>query len=184
MRCLRFALLSLALLLLTLPLLAKPAPPPDRPELRAFWVDGFNDGFKTPAQCDLLLRRLRAMHCNAVFVQMRKRADAYYDTHYEDWAQDDPDHFDALQYLCDHAHAKGQTRIQVHAWINACAIGGNAERRITGEGASRNGCRCRTRGRILIPRRPRLTPATRRRQTGRFASTWMSCGITMWTAFT
>jgi uncharacterized lipoprotein YddW (UPF0748 family) len=120
------ALPLFALLLCALPALAKPPAPTDRPELRAFWVDGFNDGFKTPAQCDLLLHRLRAMHCNAVFVQMRKRADAYYATHYEQWAQDDPQHFDSLQYLCDHAHAPGKPRIQIHAWINACAVGGNA----------------------------------------------------------
>ena len=125
MKVLRFALLSLVFFLFTLPLFAKSPAPPVRPELRAFWVDGFNDGFKTPAQCDLLLHRLRAMHCNAVFVQMRKRADAYYQSHYEPWAMDDPQQFDALQYLCDHAHALGQPRIQVHAWINACAIGGN-----------------------------------------------------------
>ena len=129
MRSLRFALLPL-LLLLAAPLAAKsPAKTParaDRPELRAFWVDGFNDGFKTPAQCDLLLSRLRAMHCNAVFVQMRKRADAYYASHYEDWAKDDTEKFDALQYLCAQAHAPGQPRIQIHAWINACAVGGNA----------------------------------------------------------
>ena len=113
MRSTRPVLLSLALLSLTLPAFAKtaqpkPPVPSARPELRAFWVDGFNDGFKSPAQCDLLLHRLRADHCNAVFVQMRKRADAYYASHYEGWAQDDPDHFDALQYLCDHAHAPGK----------------------------------------------------------------------------
>jgi len=126
MRSPRFVLLSLALLLLALPLFAQSPRPADRPELRAFWVDGFNDGFKTPEQCDMLLSRLRETHCNAVFVQMRKRADAYYASHYEGWAKDDPQQFDALQYLCDHAHAKGLPRIQVHAWINAGAVGGNA----------------------------------------------------------
>ena len=126
MRSPRLVPLSLALLLLALPLFAKPPTPADRPELRAFWVDGFNDGFKTPAQCDMLLHRLRAMHCNAVFVQMRKRADAYYQSHYEGWASDDAGRFDALRYLCDHAHAAGHLRIQVHAWVNACAVGGNA----------------------------------------------------------
>ena len=125
MRPTRNTLLSFALLLLTFPLLAQPANSPDRPELRAMWVDGFNDGFKTPAQCDTLLARLRAAHCNAVFVQMRKRADAYYHSHYEGWAMDDPQHFDALQYLCEKGHEKGKPRIQIHAWINACAIGGN-----------------------------------------------------------
>ena len=98
----------------------------ETPELRAFWVDGFNDGFKSPAQCDLLLARLRAMHANAVFVQMRKRADAYYQSHYEGWATDDLAQFDALAYLCEHAHEEGKPRLQIHAWINACAVGGNA----------------------------------------------------------
>ena len=101
------------------------APPSDvrRPELRAFWVDGFNEGFMTPAQCDLLLARVRAAHMNAVFVQMRKRADAYYASHYEPWASDDPEHFDALAYLCRQAHAPGKIRVQVHAWANACTVG-------------------------------------------------------------
>ena len=94
-------------------------------ELRAFWVDGYNDGFHTPAECDLLLARVRAAHMNAVFVQMRKRADAYYASHYEPWATDDPEHFDSLEYLCRQAHAPGLLRIQIHAWLNACAVGGN-----------------------------------------------------------
>jgi len=126
MRSLHVVLLTFALLCCALlPGFASPAPP-SKPELRAFWVDGFNDGFKTPGQCDLLLHRLRAMHANAVFVQMRKRADAYYQSHYEQWALDDPTQFDALAYLCAHAHQAGKPRIQVHAWINACAVGGNA----------------------------------------------------------
>lgn len=131
MRSLRFGLLTLALLCGALsPTLARSpvsaVKPAQTPELRAFWVDGFNDGFKTPAQCDLLLSRLRAMHANAVFVQMRKRADAYYQSHYEGWALDDLSQFDSLAYLCQHAHESGKPRIQVHAWINACAVGGNA----------------------------------------------------------
>ena len=130
MRSLHLGLLTVALLggalspaLARSPALSQQA---EKPELRAFWVDGFNDGFKTPGQCDLLLRRLRAMHANAVFVQMRKRADAYYSSHYEGWALDDPSQFDALAYLCAHAHEAGKPRIQVNAWINACAVGGNA----------------------------------------------------------
>ena len=96
MRSLHLGLLTLALLggALSPALARSPAPAvkyAEKPELRAFWVDGFNDGFKTPAQCDLLLHRLRAMHANAVFVQMRKRADAYYQSHYEGWALDDPE---------------------------------------------------------------------------------------------
>ncbi len=96
-----------------------------RPELRAFWADGFNVAFKTPQQVEDLLKRLHDAHCNAIFAQVRKGGDAYYASHYEPWAKDDQTHFDALAYLIAHAHAM-TPRIAVHAWINTCAVGGNA----------------------------------------------------------
>jgi len=95
-----------------------------RPELRAFWADGFNAAYKTPEQVEELLRRLHDAHCNAIFAQVRKGGDAYYASHYEPWAKDDQNHFDALDYLIAHAHAM-TPRIAVHAWINTCAVGGN-----------------------------------------------------------
>jgi uncharacterized lipoprotein YddW (UPF0748 family) len=95
-----------------------------RPELRAFWADGFNAAIKTPQQVDELLQRLHDTHCNAIFAQVRKGGDAYYASHYEPWAKDDQTHFDALAYLIAHAHAM-TPRIAVHAWINTCAVGGN-----------------------------------------------------------
>ena len=91
-------------------------------EIRAFWVDGFADGFKTPEQVDLLLARLRKANCNAVFAQMRKSADAYYLSRYDVWASDNTQRFDALQYLIDKAHSR-RPRIQVHAWLNTFAVG-------------------------------------------------------------
>lgn len=91
-------------------------------ELRGFWADGFNEGYKTPQQIDLLLQRLRQAHCNAVFAQVRKGGDAYYGSHYEPWAHDDPNHYDALADLIRKAHAL-QPRIEVHAWLNVCAVG-------------------------------------------------------------
>src|ERR1051326_7161818 len=97
-----------------------------RPELRAFWADGFSEGFKTPEQVDTLLKRLHDAHCNAVFAQMRKGGDAYYASHYEPWAKDDSIHFDALAYLIEKAHALSPP-IAVHAWINTCAVGGNGK---------------------------------------------------------
>lgn len=103
---------------------APPAQVSATPEFRAFWVDGFNDGFITPSQCDQLIARVRGAHCNAIFVQARKRGDAYYWSHYEPWATDDTEHFDALAYLCSIAHAPGKPYIQVHAWINATTVGG------------------------------------------------------------
>lgn len=85
-------------------------------ELRAFWADGFSAGFKTPEQVDLLLQRLRLANCNAIFAQVRKSGDAYYQSRYEPWAADHPQRFDSLAYLIEKAH-NGKPRIQVHAWI-------------------------------------------------------------------
>ena len=95
-----------------------------RPELRAFWADGYSEGFKTPEQVDTLLQRLHDAHCNAIFAQMRKGGDAYYASRYEPWAKDDTAHFDALACLIAKAHAMTPP-IAVHAWINTCAVGGN-----------------------------------------------------------
>ena len=97
-----------------------------RRELRAFWADGFNEGYKTPQQIDTLLQRLHDAHCNAIFAQIRKGGDAYYASHYEPWATDDAGHFDALACLVERAH-RMQPRIAVHAWINSCAVSTGAK---------------------------------------------------------
>lgn len=112
---------ALWLLLLVSPRWARAG---ERPELRAFWADGFSAAFKTPEQVEELLQRLHTAHCNAVFAQVRKGGDAYYASHYEPWARDDSSHFDALDYLIRMAHAMNPP-IAVHAWINTCAVGGN-----------------------------------------------------------
>src|SRR6266540_5638449 len=91
-------------------------------EIRAFWADGFAEGFKSPEQVDTLIRRLQTANCNAVFAQMRKGGDANYLSRYEPWAFDNPQHFDALAYLIEKAHSC-KPRIQVHAWLNTCAVG-------------------------------------------------------------
>src|SRR5207302_1180726 len=99
------------------------AEPLDPPELRAVWVDAFHDGFKTPAQVDELLAWARSANLNALFVQVRRRGDAYYLRTFEPRAED-PDlapGFDALQYLIDHAH-QGPQRLQVHAWLATLPI--------------------------------------------------------------
>jgi uncharacterized lipoprotein YddW (UPF0748 family) len=95
----------------------------DPPELRAVWVDAFHDGFKTPQQVDDLLAWARAANLNALFVQVRRRGDAYYLKSFEPRSED-PDlapGFDALQYLIDHAH-QGPQRLQVHAWLATLPI--------------------------------------------------------------
>src|SRR5207248_2187717 len=100
----------------------------DPPELRAVWVDAFHDGFKTPQQVDDLVAWARSANVNALFVQVRRRGDAYYLKSFEP-RTDDPDltpGFDALQYLLDKAH-QGPRRLQVHAWLATLPIWGQRD---------------------------------------------------------
>src|SRR5207244_2287286 len=60
----------------------------DPPELRAVWVDAFHDGFKTPQQVDDLVAWARDANLNALFVQVRRRGDAYYLKSFEPRAED------------------------------------------------------------------------------------------------
>ncbi len=111
----------LVALLCLLPAFATPS---GEPQLRAIWVDGFNEGIKTPEQVDTLLARVRQAGLNAVVVQVRKSADAYYNSHYEPRASDIAEGFDPLAYLVQKAHGE-KPYIQVHTWLNTCAVGGN-----------------------------------------------------------
>jgi uncharacterized lipoprotein YddW (UPF0748 family) len=95
----------------------------DPPELRAVWVDAFHEGFKSPQQVDALVAWARRANLNALFVEVRRRGDAYYLNSFEPRTED-PDlapGFDALQYLIDKAH-QGPQRLQVHAWLATLPI--------------------------------------------------------------
>jgi uncharacterized lipoprotein YddW (UPF0748 family) len=86
-------------------------------------VDAFHPGIKTPEQVDELLGWARAANLNALFVQVRRRGDAYYRKSFEPRAED-PDlasDFDPLQYLIVRAHG-GPRRLQVHAWLATLPI--------------------------------------------------------------
>lgn len=86
-------------------------------ELRGLWVDAFHNGMKTSAQVTQLVADARAGNCNAVFVQVRKRGDAYYNSTLEPKAADvSPQSFDPLADLITKANAGGP-KIEVHAWI-------------------------------------------------------------------
>ena len=78
----------------------------DPPELRAVWVDAFHDGFKTAEQVDALVAWARDANLNALFVQVRRRGDAYYVKSFEPRSEDPglAPGFDALQYLSDRAY--------------------------------------------------------------------------------
>jgi uncharacterized lipoprotein YddW (UPF0748 family) len=100
----------------------------DPPELRAVWVDAFHDGFKTPQQVDELVTWARRANINALFVQVRRRGDAYYSDSFEPRTED-PDlapGFDALRYLIARAH-QGPQRLQVHAWLATLPIWGQRD---------------------------------------------------------
>ena len=83
-------------------------------EYRAWWVDAFHGGFKTPAEVDKLVEDATTSRTNALFVQMRRRGDVYFLESSEPPAEDvtyQPG-FDALAYTIEKAHARG---MEVHA---------------------------------------------------------------------
>jgi uncharacterized lipoprotein YddW (UPF0748 family) len=68
-----------------------------------------------------LLDMAKALHLNAVFVQIRPTGDAFYRSPYEPWSQwlsgtqgRDPG-YDALKFLVEEAHARD---LEFHAWFN------------------------------------------------------------------
>ncbi|WP_124728275.1 cell wall-binding repeat-containing protein [Staphylospora marina] len=92
-------------------------------ELRGVWVDMFHDGAKTPQQVDKLLADVKKMGANAIFLQVRRRGDAFYNNSLEPRTEDPalPAGYDPLQDLITKAHASNP-RIQVHAWFATMPI--------------------------------------------------------------
>lgn len=85
-------------------------------QYRAFWADAFHEGYKNPAEIDGLVSNLSAAKANAIFVQMRRRADAYCRLCREPFAEDAavPQGFDPLDDLIRKARP---LNIEVHAWF-------------------------------------------------------------------
>lgn len=100
-----------------------------RTEYRAIWVDVFHKGLKSQAQCDEMLRAVRAAGYNTIIVQMRKACDAYYHSGVEPKNSAVQDGFDPLAYLLRQAHdtSGGKQRLEVHAWLVAyrCRLPGD-----------------------------------------------------------
>ncbi len=106
------------LLLIVLAWLVVPTAPTSAaaPQLRAFWVDAFHEGIKTPEQTRRLVADAQLAGANALFVQVRRRADSYYRDSVEPIAADVAAGYDPLADLIAQAHTKG---VQVHAWTVA-----------------------------------------------------------------
>lgn len=82
---------------------------------RAFWVQAFEAGLKTPEQIDQLVADVKNANMNAIVAQVVRRHDAYYQSDYLPFTQDPAvaPGFDPLGYLIQKAHEEG---IEVHAW--------------------------------------------------------------------
>src|SRR5437763_5447187 len=99
-------LFACATVVVLAPALRAQAPVDAPPQWRAFWVDGFNPGVKTPEQVSQLVADLKALHMNAAVVQMRKRGDALFRQSVEPFADEPgiPAGFDPLGDLLAKAH--------------------------------------------------------------------------------
>lgn len=89
-------------------------------ELRGAWMGAWWPGYFTPAQIDASIAAAKKAGINALFIQVRKNADAYYKSSIEPPGSGLAPGFDALAYAIKKSHAQG---IQVHAWVNALRVG-------------------------------------------------------------
>jgi uncharacterized lipoprotein YddW (UPF0748 family) len=107
-----------------LALLIPGIPSTDAQELRGLWVDAFHAGLRTSTEARQVIADARTGGFNSVFVQVRKRGDAYFRGGIEPVASDVAAGFDPLAELIREAHDTqgGKPRIQVHAWVVAYNI--------------------------------------------------------------
>jgi uncharacterized lipoprotein YddW (UPF0748 family) len=91
--------------------------PADAPgEMRGMWVICYS--LQSPAAVHQVVLTAQKYHLNAIFVQVRSRGDAWYQSPYEPRAEglaDAPRDFDPLAQIVAEGHAAG---LQVHAWLN------------------------------------------------------------------
>jgi uncharacterized lipoprotein YddW (UPF0748 family) len=87
-------------------------------EYRALWVDGFNNGLKTPAQVSQLIQDCQSISCNVLMVQMRIHANALHALSEEPRVDYIAPGFDPLTDVISKAHAISPP-IDVYAWMNA-----------------------------------------------------------------
>jgi uncharacterized lipoprotein YddW (UPF0748 family) len=88
-------------------------------EMRGLWVDAFHPGFRNPEQTSAMVAKAKECGFNALFVQVRKRADAYYKSSIEPMADDVAPGYDPLADICKKAHDAG---LEVHAWVSVFEV--------------------------------------------------------------
>lgn len=105
--------------------LCVPAPTPAQtplppPEMRGMWV--VRTSILSPAAIARIVVAAKSHHINALFVQVRGRGDAFYQSALEPRAEElasQPPDFDPLAEIVRQGHAAG---LQVHAWLNTCYV--------------------------------------------------------------
>ncbi len=90
-------------------------------EYRALWVDGFNDGLKTPAQVSQLIRDCQSISCNVLLVQVRIHANVLYLESSEPRVDYIASGFDPLTDVITKAHSASPP-IEVYAWMNTLPV--------------------------------------------------------------
>ena len=91
-------------------------------EARGIWINRW--AFSDAQDVEDAIRRCAAYGFNQVYLQVRGRADAFYNSAYEPWAKElgtlgvDPG-WDPLQVAIDTAHSEG---IELHAWLNVMTV--------------------------------------------------------------
>jgi len=89
-------------------------------EFRGLWVDSWSPGLYNAAQISQLVSDARAGHFNALAVEVRRRADAFYNSNFEPKAVGVAEDFDPLADLIAKAHNTNDgPRLEVHCWIVA-----------------------------------------------------------------
>ena len=88
-------------------------------EFRGYWVDTFRTPFASSADVTRIIDAAVESNANALFVQVRRRGDAWYLDATEPLAETLDGTFDPLRSLLNGAHARG---IQVHAFVIVGAI--------------------------------------------------------------
>ncbi len=132
-------LVSVLILAMTLSTIAMPtfASETDADEMRGVWVatvynidypaKGTSDSDQLKAEAIEILDDVQEMGMNAVFLQVRPTADAFYDSKYFPWSKyltgeqgvAPSNGFDPLTFWVEEAHERG---IELHAWINPYRI--------------------------------------------------------------
>lgn len=90
-----------------------------RSEFRAAWITAWTSGFFNSEEIDATIEAARKAGINALFIQVRKNGDAYYNSLTEPKGSGIASDFDPLREVIKKAHASG---IEVHAWINTFRV--------------------------------------------------------------